>query len=207
MSDHAMTTWSKRLLDAIHAQPKKTVMLSLLVVIMAVVWFRTVSGSSGPAHADASSILPPARLGPAAPPVAPSPSSEAMNRWLQDRVHPLTRNLFEVKLDYFPQEPGKAAPAARIPTGDDFWSRLEKSMLAKADQEKARQHRIENMKLQAAALELQSTMISQGTPKALINGKLYGEGEIVASEFRLMKIEARRIIIEREGIRLEVLFK
>ena len=41
------------------------------------------------------------------------------------------------------------------------------------------------------------------SPKALINGQLVGEGEVVAG-FRVLKIEARRMIIEREGIQLEI---
>jgi hypothetical protein len=40
-------------------------------------------------------------------------------------------------------------------------------------------------------------------PRAVINGELVGEGDVVA-EFRVLKIEARRIVIEREGIRLEI---
>ena len=40
----------------------------------------------------------------------------------------------------------------------------------------------------------------------MINGKLIAEGDVVAS-FRVLKIEPRRIIVEREGIRLEILMK
>ncbi len=51
-------------------------------------------------------------------------------------------------------------------------------------------------------------------PKAVINGDLVGEGDLVASgtgrartQFRVLKIEPRRIIVEREGIRLEIPMK
>jgi len=43
-------------------------------------------------------------------------------------------------------------------------------------------------------------------PKALVNGEFVGEGSVVAS-FRVLKIEARRMIVEREGIRLEIVMK
>jgi hypothetical protein len=37
----------------------------------------------------------------------------------------------------------------------------------------------------------------------MVNGELVGEGGVVA-DFRVLKIEARRLIVEREGIRLEI---
>jgi hypothetical protein len=43
-------------------------------------------------------------------------------------------------------------------------------------------------------------------PKALVNGKLVQEGDVVAS-FRVLKIEARGIIVEQKGIKLEIQFK
>jgi hypothetical protein len=51
-------------------------------------------------------------------------------------------------------------------------------------------------------------------PKAVLNGELVGIGDVVASTagearttFRVLKIEARRIIVEREGIKLAVPMK
>jgi hypothetical protein len=43
-------------------------------------------------------------------------------------------------------------------------------------------------------------------PKAMVNGELVGEDSVVAN-FRIVQIEARRIIVEREGIRLEIQMK
>jgi hypothetical protein len=43
-------------------------------------------------------------------------------------------------------------------------------------------------------------------PKAMIEGKLVNEGEVAAG-FRVLKIEPRRITIEREGIVLEIQMK
>jgi hypothetical protein len=52
------------------------------------------------------------------------------------------------------------------------------------------------------------------TPKAVVDGELVGEGDLVATksgesriEFRVLKIEARRIIVEREGIKLVIQMK
>ena len=58
---------------------------------------------------------------------------------------------------------------------------------------------------QAGRLHLQSVLM--GTPpRAMIDGQLLGEGDVVAN-FRVLKIEPRGITVEREGIKLEVLFK
>ena len=62
-----------------------------------------------------------------------------------------------------------------------------------------------NYQAEAAKLRLDSIM--WGTqPKAMIDGKLVAEGDVVAL-FRVLKIEPRRIIVEREGIRLAILMK
>jgi len=57
-------------------------------------------------------------------------------------------------------------------------------------------------------MQIASTFMGggDGRPKALIDGVLVGEGEVVAG-FRVLKIEPRRVIFEREGIRLEVPMK
>jgi hypothetical protein len=80
-----------------------------------------------------------------------------------------------------------------------------KSMTFRADVRKERQILVENLQQQASQLRLQSTMMG-AKPKAVIDGEMVEEGEFVAS-FRVLKIEARRIIVEREGIKLEIQMK
>jgi hypothetical protein len=115
----------------------------------------------------------------------------------------LSRNLFAIELERFP------ADGARIRTADKdavgFWDELAKSMTVRADVRRERQVLIENLARQASQLRLQSTMMG-ASPKAVIDGDLVGEGDVVAS-FRVLKIEPRRIIIEREGIKLEIPMK
>jgi len=43
-------------------------------------------------------------------------------------------------------------------------------------------------------------------PKAMIDGQLVGEGSVVA-DFRVLKIESRKVIVEREGIMLAIQMK
>jgi hypothetical protein len=75
-------------------------------------------------------------------------------------------------------------------------------MTARADQKREREVLVENLRGQALQLKLQSTVLG-ASPKALVNGQLVRVGDVVAS-FRVTKIEARRIVVEREGIKLEV---
>ena len=64
---------------------------------------------------------------------------------------------------------------------------------------------VEAVQRQAAEMRLQSTVMG-AKPKAVIDGALVGEGDVVA-QFRVLKIEARRITVEREGIKLEIQMK
>ena len=65
--------------------------------------------------------------------------------------------------------------------------------------------------VQARQIRLQSTLMGGPRPAALVNGQMVREGDVVATgsgasrtSYRVLKIEARRVILEREGIRSEV---
>ncbi len=189
-----------RLTQAVRADPKKAGVLGVLVLAMAGLWARAwMSGDAGPqiAHAASQSVAPTAGGKDV------TGNGAAIAEWSRGSIQPLGRNLFAVKLDYFPQD--GARTVLRAPQGDGFWDQLAKSMASRADQQKERQWLLENLKLQAAQLRLHSVIMS-ATPAALINDALVGEGDVVGS-FRVLKIESRRIIVEREGIKLEILMK
>jgi len=78
-------------------------------------------------------------------------------------------------------------------------------MTSRADVKKERQILVENLARQASQLRLQSTIMG-ASPKAVIDGGLVGEGDVVAT-FRVLRIEPRRITVEREGIKLEIQMK
>jgi hypothetical protein len=88
---------------------------------------------------------------------------------------------------------------------ETFWTELEKSLAQQADEASKRESLVNSLKQQAQAIRPQSTIMGPN-PRAMINGQMVGEGDVVAS-FRVVKIEARRIIVEREGIRLDVPMK
>jgi len=96
---------------------------------------------------------------------------------------------------------------------DNTANALRKSDATQADQNSELQQRLQNLRQQAAeGLQLRSiSTVTGATPKALVNGELLGEGDVVAcgsgetrAAYRVLKIEARRIIVEREGIKLEI---
>jgi hypothetical protein len=131
----------------------------------------------------------------------------AMQEWLNSQAAPTNRNFFAVKYDFFQQDDSKLSPSLRITAGDGFWDKIAKSMTDQADQKKEQEILVENLRLQAAQLRLQTIMMG-AQPKAIINDGLVGEGDVVAkTSFRVLKIEPRRIIVEQKGIKLAIQMK
>jgi hypothetical protein len=142
--------------------------------------------------------------------------SATFQGWLRAPVAPVSRNLFYINLEQFPRAKGGPAsvpaPAAgaseregilqenpaqqaKSPGGPSEESEEPESEMSAADR----------VARQAGRLHLQSVLMGT-TPRAMIDGQLLAEGDVVAN-FRVLKIEARGITVEREGIKLEVLFK
>jgi hypothetical protein len=203
--------FKRKLLNALKSDPKKTAVLTVLVVMLGMMWARMVMKKSDtPASAsarDAFAVTDNHTL------AAADDAAPGADRWRRNEIPPLTRNLFTVKLDNFPLD-GAAPQAATVQASDGFWDQLAKSMATRADQKKERAALLENLAHQAGQLRLQSIMMG-AKPRAVINDELVGEGSevksVVASgtdqaqiTFRVLKIEPRRIIIEREGVKLEI---
>ena len=93
-------------------------------------------------------------------------------------------------------------------TPEIFSDPVAKSVPNPADQLRERQILIQNLQSQAAKLRLQTIIMgsTEAGPKAIVEGQLVQEGDVVAS-FRVLKIESRRIVVEREGIKLEIAMK
>ncbi len=233
MSTSQAQAWVEKLSETARQDPRKTGVLGVLLLVMVIMGVRTfLTGDSKPSRASASSSMPStasgnqrgARGGPGAfgstgatgnalPSIDLDPAATArannsgkrLREWMRAPITPVSRNLFSVKLDYFPSDGSRPALGARTPADGEFWGRLEKSLVLQADQRDKRENLLANYKDQAAKLRLDS-IIWGAQPKAMIDGKLVAEGDVVAS-FRVLKIEQRRIIVEREGIRLEILMK
>ncbi|HEY7115414.1 MAG TPA: hypothetical protein VH475_02445 [Tepidisphaeraceae bacterium] len=195
------------------ADPKKASVLAVLVAVLAFMWFRALSGTGG-GPASASAMFAGEGSGGSAGgyavpdnlrlPSQVSPAQAALQEWARRPIAPLSRNLFVINYDFFPQEGARVEPVVRAAPGDGFWDQLAKSMAARADQIKEHQVLLENLRRQVGQLKVQSTLMG-ASPKALVNGQLVGVGDVVAS-FRVTKIEARRIVVEREGIKFALRF-
>jgi hypothetical protein len=193
----------------IQKDPKKAAVLGVLAALLGGMWVKmAASGKTQPQRAAASAVNPAASTKKkTASPFNNNTSAntaEAMRDWLAKPVTPVSRNLFAIRMDHFPLAAGTSGSGSAT-TQQTFWEALAKSVNTRADAMEKRQNLIQNLRDQAGQLELQSIVMG-AKPKALVDGELVGEGDVVAS-FRVLKIESRRIIVEREGIRLEIQMK
>jgi hypothetical protein len=208
--------WNK-LVRAVRDDPKKAGILTLLVSILVVLQVRLQMSRTDTASRATASLAPathnPGVNGDGGSSAAgrSTDAAGALRAWMNAPPTPIGRNLFAINLERFPQDANRASSSGQAPAG--FWDELAKSMSSRADVRKERQILVENLQQQASQLRLQSTMMG-ANPKAVIDGDLVGEGDVVAcgtgetrTVFRVLRIEPRRIIVEREGIKLEIQMK
>lgn len=184
-------------------QPKKAAALGMLVLLMAVLWGKALMPkATAPKAADASAAS--AAVNGDKPKVRENPSNpadrQAFVSWLTTPASSGVRNLFAMRPELLPALAGSGTNGPK-----EISDQTAKSQAPEADQERARRVLVEEMRRLAAKLELQSTMMGR-EPRALINGSFVAEGETIDG-FRVLKIDVRRVIVEREGVKLEVLFK
>jgi len=205
----AMPAWVP---ESVRQEPKKAAALGGLTLLLLVLGVRWLVGTNGPAVASASLQPPPPVVQKSLTPdlrVASLPTRQ----WLIGPVSPLERNLFALKTEYFPRS-ALANTSANTPVApDNFWNTIQKSRDEAADDRRRRATLVDNLQREAAKLHLQSTVMGPA-PQAIIGGSLVNEGDVVASSgdassipFRVLKIEARRVVVEREGIKLELRMK
>ena len=199
----------QRLGHALKQDPKKVGILAVLLAMLGGMWGKmALTGSSAPKAASAMTVPQP----------APPSISDSNNKpkvtdnlallrdWIAEPMpQAISRNIFEVKLDYYPMDAAHIVKDSRTTNDPTFWEKLAKSIDAQAEEQHKRENLIQNLRQQAGQLELTSTVMGP-RPKAMINGSMVGEGEVVA-KFRVLRIEARSVIVEREGIRLEIPMK
>lgn len=200
-----------KLRAAARKDPKKAGVLGVLVLVMAGLWVKVlVRPSPAPAGAAAAH----AATGPKAPSTAqPATLTDNNGRfasvrhtsWTTVKLAPPDRNLFLIDYDRFEKSGKSTANGAPVQQTADSAADLAKSGPSQADLNKERQILVANLQTQAAQLKLRTTVMGP-SPKALVNGTLVGEGDSVAS-FRVVKITPRGMVIEREGIKLEVQMK
>lgn len=201
------TTWPEKAMGAFRASPGRSSMLTGLVLILVIAWMRVlVGGHTNPSAArGATAAAVPARTILAEDP-APRRSTESsgltLQQWARQKSRvAMNRNPFVVPLDFYPSEGSNGSE--EVSAGNGYWDLLRKSMSARADQQEQRQILIDNIRIAAESLKLDSTILGS-TPGAMVNGQVVHEGSTVAG-FRVLKIESNEVIMEREGIRLAVI--
>ena len=189
----------------VKAEPKKAAALAILVAVLVAMWLK-IFVFSEPRTATAGPSAGENLKGPRSytSNLQLSPASRSLLEWTKKPITGTKRNLFAIKLDYFPVD--GARPMFSGDDADGFWDQLAKSLAAKADQEKARGILRDNVRSKASRLDLQSTGMFNGIPKAMVNGVIVQEGDTIEG-FRIMQIETKRIVVELEGIQVEVIFK
>lgn len=196
--------------------PKKATVLGILVLVLFITAGRAVlkqsprQASATPAATAASqssSRTAPGRATPATP--RSDLSLAPVQAWIGQPAGSPSRNPFAVRQDRYRRADASRSTASSSPAPWLFDS-LEKLASRAADDRKRQAILLENLQREAARLRLQSTVMG-AQPKALIDGRLVREGDVVASGsgssqavFRVLRIEARRVILECQGIRLEI---
>src|SRR5947199_6177317 len=166
--------WSDSMVRQVKSEPKKAVALALLVAVLVGMWVKIfVFGDPHPVTAGAfpggriktdSSYSSIQQL---------SPGSRILLDWVKKPFTGTKRNLFAIKLDYFPVDGTR--PMFSGDDADGFWDQLAKSLAAKADQEKVKGILRDNVRMQASRLDLQSLGMFNGNPKAMVNGTIVQE--------------------------------
>lgn len=159
-----------------------------------------VGGGGGAVAVQGATTAPmrPAISSVAAADTQPTQFDSALQRWAQQPNPPLKRNPFRIPFRYYPCD--ESAQSASPAPMDSYWDLVEKSGSAQADQQEQREEVIDNVQRSAESLKLQSIILG-ASPAAIINGRQLREGDAV-DEFRVLRIEARQVIVEREGVRL-----
>ena len=199
----AKAFWSEKVWGAFRASPGRSSTIGGLVLILVAAWARLLVMGHAPsaAHGAIASVAP-GMPGPIEPP-AQRRSAEAaslLQQWVRQPVGPLSRNPFAIPFDCYPRDGSKTA--AQSADGNGYWDLLRKSMSSRADQLEQRQILVDNIRIAAEALKLESTIVG-ATPGAIVNGRMVREGSNIDG-FRVLKIGARQMVVEREGVKLAV---
>jgi hypothetical protein len=185
----------ERAIAAVKADSKRASILCVLVIVLGIFWVRAIGSVAGPSKASAAGLAP--AVSPAATPAPAGAIPRAyqlLRDWAKGPIEPVSRNLFYINYDAFPSDG----------SGKGKEKSIEKSEAWASDYQNRRE-KVQAFMNDAEDLRLQSILMGQ-EPKALLEGRLVREGDVVAN-FRVLKIEPRSVIVERENIRLEIKLK
>lgn len=190
--------------EMIRCEPRNAAILGVLLLVAMVLIARSAAGTRQKVVAATGAAIESvisSRKDKADEKAQPAqlPGRGALREWMTRPISNPDRNLFAVRLQYFAKEGQQGIFQTETP---GFWDEVEKSMSSQADQRQQRSILVENLRKEAGALKLQTTLMGEH-PKAMINGQLVEPGGTVAG-FSVVQIGARRVELERDGVRLEI---
>ena len=193
----------EKLLSALRADPKRAGVLGVLLVVLAIFGGRALlTGSNQPLASFAADVMGTTSDKPAVDTKAAGARADVLTAWMAQPIPAPRQDLFAVNLTYFPNDVSAAPNGTPATESEELVDEQTKLERAQADQKRHRAVVIENVRQQAESLNLQS-IVRGANPQAMINGRMVGVGDVVA-EFRVLKIEPRSVIVEREGVRLSI---
>ena len=199
--------------ESMRDDPKKTLVLAGLLVVLAVFSLRYALRGTSVERATAS--LPRAAtggggrtgagsgVGASGGPggAAQAQAGRQLSAWLDEPQARAGRNLFQIKLENFQSLSAKSDVTAAV-AEENFWTQLARARDTQADQKARREILVENLQREAGRLTLQSTILGRD-PQAIIDGSMVRVGQRVG-DFEVLRIEGRRVIVTRDGVKLEI---
>jgi hypothetical protein len=189
-------------IGGLRGNARKSLLLTALLIAFVGIWARMIIGGHTPGAASAQEHQQPAAAVLAAEAAGAAPKTgnqgaASLAQWASEGGS-LSRNLFAVPYDQYPMD-----PSYNPQTGSD----TAKSASAQADHLKERQALIGKLRSEAAKLTLEGVVLG-ASPKAWVSGLLVGVGQPVGQTgFRVTRIEPRRVVIECDGVQLELAMK
>ena len=182
--------WKQKLAAELKRDKKKTVMLTVLLIVGGIVCGRFIVSQITPSKAGAA--IDSTRTS-----AAPSPAPAAATRrggikdpakwaeYIRQIDTDIERDLFRPNSAFFP--PLEKPKPNRI-------------VIEEASREALRKAEIQAVRAQAQALVLQSTIVS-ATPTAIINSRVLRAGEVF-NDFKIIEIGARSCTLEKNDIKI-----
>ncbi len=195
------------LADTLRRDPKRSVVLGVLIVVLTALAFRYLGSAPSPAAADGGAEdRPDDRSLPVAPDIGRS--AQLVSAWSNQPVPHVSRNLFASRLTQ-PSPSQVTAPKAAADSEEDglFWRQLERALASRADREQYRRSLGEAVLRDAGSLVVTSIVIAPES-SALIGEKLVGVGGTIPGgergSFTVIAIEPARVILARDGHRVSL---
>jgi hypothetical protein len=202
----------QRLIGEIRRSPVKAALLAVLLLAAAWFWGPLVWKLFAPSHdattADAASLVAPAGASAAGPGATAAPA--AANSTVSAAANQTKRPSWRTVIKMVDQQKATRNGLARLLSGRNPFDRLEEtqvSIQSPASTPPETRVEIRSWVDPAAGLKLAAVSIGKERRVAIINGRAYAQGDVLAmaeQTYRLVSVEGRRVVLEGGGERFEL---